>query len=119
MANFPMLNSGAVMQYPAQRSTQFSNYVAWFVDGAEQRYRECSAPLSRWIIRLDLLDEAELHTLEQFFLSGQGAFGSFTFTDPWDSTTLTNCSLEGDVFDLRLTEEGRGGTNLVVRENRG
>ena len=119
MANFPLLNSGAVAQYPAQKSVQFSNYVTWFVDGAEQRYRECSAPLSRWIIRLDLLDEAELHTLEQFFLDRQGAFGSFTFTDPWDSTTHTNCSLEDHIFDLRLSEEGRGETNLVVRENRG
>ena len=60
MPSFPLLKTGAVTQYPAQKSFAYSNYVARFLDGAEQRYRECGGPLSRWLIRLDLVDEAEL-----------------------------------------------------------
>jgi hypothetical protein len=99
MPNFPLLKTGAVTQYPAQKSLAYSNYVARFLDGAEQRYRECSAPLSRWIIRLDLVDEAELNALDLFFLNQQGALGSFSFTDPWDSTAHANCSLEQDTLN--------------------
>lgn len=118
MPSFPLLNTAAVTQYPAQKSFAYSNYVARFLDGAEQRYRECSGPLSRWMIRLDLVDEAELNALELFFLDRQGAFGSFSFTDPWDSTTHADCSLEKDNLDLQIAGEGRGSTTLTIRENR-
>ena len=118
MATFPLLKTGAVTQYPAQKSFAYSNYVARFLDGAEQRYRESSGPLSRWSIRLDLVDEAELNALELFFLDQQGAFGSFSFIDPWDSTTHANCSLDEDTLDLQLAGEGRGSTTVNIRENR-
>jgi hypothetical protein len=118
MPSFPLLKTGAVTQYPAQKSFAYSNYVARFLDGAEQRYRECAGPLSRWTIRLDLVDEAELNALELFFLDQQGAFANFSFIDPWDSTAHANCSLEQDTLDLELSGEGRGGTTLTIRENR-
>ena len=118
MASFPLLTTGAVMQYPAQKSLAYSNHVVRFLDGAEQRYRECGGPLSRWIIRLDLVDEAELNALETFFLDQQGAFASFSFTDPWNSTTYANCSLQQNTLDLRIAGEGRGSATLTIRENR-
>lgn len=119
MASFPLLQTGAVTQYPAQKSFAYSNYVARFLDGAEQRYRESGGPLSRWLIRLDLVDEVELNALQLFFQGQQGAFGSFSFVDPWDSTTHANCSLEQDTLDLQLAGEGRGSSTVTIRENRG
>ena len=119
MATFPRLKTGAVTQYPAQKSFVYSNYVARFLDGAEQRYRESGGPLSHWLIRLDLVDEEELNALELFFLDQQGVFGSFTFVDPWDATTHVNCSLELDTLDLQLSGEGRGSSTVTIRENRG
>src|ERR1700690_4189051 len=118
MASFPLLKTGAVTQYPAQKSFAYSNYVARFLDGTEQRYRECGTPLSRWIIRLDLVDEAELNALDLFFLGQQGAFAGFSFIDPWDSSTHANCSLEQDTLDLQIAGEGRASTTLTIRENR-
>ncbi len=107
------------MQYPAKRTLRFVTDVLRFLDGAEQRYRDNPSVLHQWTIQLDLLDEAELAALEQFFLSNQGAFGSFSFTDPWDGTTYPNCSLADDTFEFQLKGEMRGSLKLTVCENRG
>lgn len=118
MSSFPQLKTAAIMQYPATRSFERRNQVMRFLDGSEQRYRGFGLPLRRWTIRLELLDESELAALESFFLANQGAYGSFSFTDPWDGVEYPNCSLEQDIFEFELTGEMRGATSLVVVENR-
>jgi hypothetical protein len=72
-AAFPHLKTGAIIQYPATKSTQHSTFVVRFLDGSDQRYRNYAAPLHRWNIRLDLLDEAEPRTLEHFFCGAKRA----------------------------------------------
>ena len=118
MATFPTLKTGAVMQYPATRTVQYSNQILRFVDGREQRYREFPSTLHSWVIRLDLLDESEMKTLENFFIAQQGEFGSFEFVDPNDNTSYPDCSLQIDDLDFTLNGERRSQTSVVVRENR-
>jgi len=119
MASFPTLKTSAVAQYPASKAVRFQNQVVRFVDGTEQRYRDCAGPLHQWVIRLNDLDETEMAALEQFLESSQGRFGSFSFKDPWDNQTYSNCSFADDAMDLTLVEEMRGATTITVRENRG
>jgi hypothetical protein len=118
MPSFPKLKTGAVAQYPATKSLRFHNQTLRFVDGTEQRYRDCAAPLHRWEIRLDQIDEGELAAMAQFFLDVQGAFGQFAFTDPWDGHEYENCSLDVDLLDLHTLAEMRGSTRVAVVENR-
>lgn len=118
MSAFPRLKTGAVMQYPASRTVEHATRVHRFVDGGEQRYRERGAPLRRWVIRLDRLDEAELQSLQEFFVQAQGRAGTFSFLDPWDDVTYDNCSLEDDDLTVEVSGEMRGRTELRVRENR-
>ncbi|MCE5306207.1 MAG: DUF2460 domain-containing protein [Acidobacteriales bacterium] len=118
MTDFPILKTGAVMQYPAERSMSFSTEVLRFVDGSEQRFRDFGTPLKRWIVRLDLLEDAELKRLEQFFEASQGALGSFQFTDPRDGTVYASCRLEEDQMTIEFNAEQQGRTELVIRENR-
>lgn len=118
MADFPTLKSGAVMQYPAERELRFSTEVLQFVDGSEQRFRGYGASMRRWIVRLDLLEDAELQRLETFFDASQGALGTFPFTDPWDGTVYANCSLEEDEMAIEFNAEQQAKTALVIRENR-
>jgi hypothetical protein len=118
MATFPTLKTGAVLQYPAKRTLQFTTDVMRFLDGNEQRYRDSPSVLHSWTIQLDLLDETELAALDQFFVSNQGAFGSFSFTDPWDGTVYPNCSLDKDTFQFQLRAEMRGKATVTVCENR-
>jgi len=119
MSTFPQLKTGAVAQYPASRGLRFQNQVLRFLDGAEQRYRDSAGPLHAWEIQLAALDESEIAALEQFVLDTQGAFGSFTFTDPWDGKTYTNCSLATDEISLTSVKETDGKTSLKIIETRG
>ena len=119
MSAFPQLKTSAVMQYPAKKETEFQNEIVRFLDGREQRYRDCGSQLRRWTVRLDLVDEQELAALEEFFLANQGAFGSFTFFDPWEQAEHPDCSIEQDLLEMEWSGEGRCAATLVVRENRG
>ena len=118
MANFPSLKTGAVAQYPATRRIRYQNQALRFVDGTEQRYRDCAGPLRRWEIRLSQLDEGEIAALEEFFAAKQGTCGSFAFTDPWDGATYPDCSLEADALGLEAVAEMSGTTFLTVIQNR-
>jgi len=115
---FPTLKTGAVAQYPARRTLQFKTDGIRFLDGTEQRFRDSPSVLHRWTIQLDLLDESELVALDQFFVSNQARFGSFSFTDPWDGTVYPNCSLAGDTYGFQLSAEMRGKATLTVCQNR-
>jgi len=118
MSEFPQLKTGVVMQHPATTTFAFGTRVLRFVDGGEQRFREHDGPERAWLIRLEMLDEAELQKLEDFFVAQQGALGDFSFTDPWSGVVYASCRLEGDRFTAELREVNRGRTQLIVRENR-
>jgi hypothetical protein len=117
-AAFPLLKTGAVVQYPATKTTQYSSFVVRFMDGNDQRYRQYTPALQRCSIKLNLLDEGELHALEQFFMSQEGGFGTFTFVDPWTQTVYPNCSFEQDTLPYQLTDTSQGELSVVVVENR-
>ncbi len=114
MPAFPMLKTSAVAQYPAGKTVQFKNQTLRFVDGSEQRYRDSAGPLHRWVIQLNQLDETEMAAIEEFFLTNQGRYGSFTFTDPWDGTSYPNCSLADDICQISWTGTMHGKTSLTV-----
>jgi phage-related protein len=118
MSEFPRLKTGAVAQYPAEKSVVYSTTVLRFLDGTEQRCRDYGTALRRWTIRLDRLDEREMAQVEEFFLSQQGQAEDFTFTDPWDGEEYPACSIENHELVLSFLEQGRGQTLLVIRENR-
>jgi phage-related protein len=118
VASFPLLKTGAIAQYPSDRTQQTFTSVFRFVDGSEQRFRTGSTPLKKWLIRLDLLDESELTALEEFFSSQAGRFGSFAFTDPWDNTVHSDCSLDSDQLELNFRDWSRGAVQVMVKENR-
>ena len=118
MPSFPSLKTNAVAQYPATKVLRFQNHTVRFMDGTEQRYRDCTSVIRRWEIRLDQLDEGEMAALDEFFAASEGAFGSFTFTDPWDGQLYPNCSFV-DALDLTSIAEMSGTTSLTVTENRG
>ena len=118
MATFPFLSTGAIAQYPADRTPQYSTQAYRFVDGSEQRFPGFPGVLQQWSIRLDLLKESELETLRVFFLSQEGRAGGFSFTDPWTGTLFSNCSFASDTLPLQFEGPMKGGTQVVVRENR-
>jgi len=117
MASFPKLKTNAIAQYPVARRERFQNQTVRFVDGGEQRYRDSAGARLEWDIQLSLLDEGELAAIEEFFLANQGAFGSFSFTDPWDAQVYDNCRVSADVLTLLSVAEMRGSAKLTVVRN--
>jgi phage-related protein len=118
VASFPVLKTGVVAQYPSDRAKRFSTQVLRFLDGSEQRFAGFGAPLKRWLIRLELLDEGELANLEEFFVEQAGQAGTFSFTDPWDGTVHASCSFESDAMTADYTGPSDGMASVVVKENR-
>jgi hypothetical protein len=118
MATFPNLKTSAVAQYPARRSAAFRNQTVRFVDGRQQRYRDCAGPLHRWEIGLARLDEAEVERLAEFFAANEGALGNFAFTDPWSGQVYPSCSFVSDDLELAARGEMNWEATLTIRENR-
>jgi hypothetical protein len=117
-AAFPTLKTGAVSQYPATKSTQYSSFVVRFLDGSDQRYRQYTPAILRWDIKLALLDESETRALELFFLNQSGQFGDFSFVDPWTQTVYPSCSFGQGLFAFQLTAESQGTATLAIVQNR-
>ncbi len=118
MAQFPILKTGAVAQYPAKLTFLYRADIVPFLDGSEQRYRNSPSVLHQWEIDLAQLDEQEIANIQQFFLQNQGGADNFAFTDPWSNAVYSNCSIAGD--DLGMTYKGllSGSTTVILRENR-
>src|SRR5579884_4155907 len=117
MADFPILRTGAVAQYPFSSGTLFRTVILNFVDGSEQRYSDYGQPLRAWTVQLDQLDEGELATVRQFFREQAGMSGRFTFTDPVTGTSYPNCSFAQSSLTGELKDTGRSATRLVIKTN--
>ena len=79
MSAFPVLKTGAVAQYPLERSVRFPVQAVRFLNGSQQIYQLSAGGLRRWAIRLELLDEAEVAALIRFSEAQQGSeFGRST-----------------------------------------
>src|SRR5437016_13770853 len=118
MTTFPNLKTSAVAQYPAERALCFRNQIVRFLDGREQRYRDCAGPLHRWEIPLERLDDGEVAKIADFFASNAGAYGDFAFTDPWDGQLYPHCSIATDQIEVGTKAEMSGFTSVVILENR-
>lgn len=113
---FPTLNSGAVMQYPARRTLEYSTEVTAFVDGSEQRFRKFNGSKRKWLVRLSQLSEDEMYGIRTFVVAQGGAAQTFAFRDPWDSVQYPNCAISQESIDLLFGENGAGSTSLVIEQ---
>jgi phage-related protein len=117
MSSFPVLKTGAVIQFPAIRKLEFTTDVIQFIDGAEQRFRGYDRQYRSWTIRLAALDETELQRVRAF-AQQNGATGLFSFTDPWDGTVYPSCRIDGTGLEDMLNGLARAATSVVIREFR-
>ncbi len=90
---FPILNSGAVMQYGSLFGSVQSAQIVRFLDGADQRFLASGRTYRRWLISLRLLNEAEIAAIEAFFQAMDGEYSTFAFPDPVSGTSVPNCRI--------------------------
>lgn len=116
MPAFPtLLKTGAVAQFPLGRASSVSTQAVRFLDGSRQTY-QLSAPLRRWEIRLDLLDEAEVAAVIAF--AEQTGTATFSFTDPGTGETAAKCVFAGWKVGTSLLDEMHGAATLGMEEVR-
>jgi hypothetical protein len=114
MAVFPTLRTGAVAQYPLDRTDRFQTQAVQFLDGSRQRYPIYGAGLRRWGIRLDLLDDRELAAVIAFAEQQRGA--TFSFLDPVSGVSAPKCIIAGEQFSANAGGEMRNQASLVIEE---
>lgn len=119
MANFPILSSGAIAQYPAALTSGQGAQVIRFLDGSDQRYLSQGRMLRQWLIRLDLLNEFEIYQLETFFVEQQGDYSPFMFPDPFSGINVANCRLAAPGLATEYVGVDVGSTSFWVIETNG
>jgi hypothetical protein len=116
MATFPALNSGAIAQYPLPVYVAQSTQVTRFLDGSDQRCVVRARPVRWWVVKLSLLNDTELATLEEFFAEQQGSFGLFDFPDPLTGQAIANCRLATSELTTLYEAADQGSTEVTVME---
>ncbi len=119
MSTFPLLNTGAISQYPTQIANQQAVQVLRYLDGSDQRFLNQGRQFRRWEIRLDLLTETEWHALEDFFGDQIGDYSSFDFVDPFSKSLVPNCVLGNPHIVGNFIDINRCATSLWVVETNG
>jgi hypothetical protein len=114
MSAFPTLRTGAVAQYPLDRTVGFQTQSVWFMDGSQQRFRLYGAGLRRWKIQLDLLDEQELAALAGF-LEQQGT-AVFPFIDPVTGDQVPGCVISGQAYEAGMSDEMNANATVEIEE---
>lgn len=119
MSQFPLLNTGAVVQYPLEFSSGQSSQIIRFLDGADQRHSVSGKPLRRWGIKLEQLNEDEIWALEMFFADQLGTYSTFTFPDPVGGVDVPNCRFAGNSFTEEFTGPDVSAVSFVLVETNG
>ena len=114
MATFPNLRTGAVAQYPLDRTVGFQTESVRFLDGSRQNFRVRKAGLRGWTINLSLLDEQELASVIAF-AEAQGST-PFAFSDPVTGDIVAACVLSGQSLDVAIADEMNAQATVSIEE---
>lgn len=116
---FPILNSGAISQYPTESSAGRGVGIIRFVDSSDQRFLISARRLRRWRVNLALLSDGEIVALEVFYRAQKGTFSTFTFTDPATNTQIPNCRFGNSELDTDYVGWDKSTTSFWIMETNG
>ena len=116
MPVFPLLKTGAVAQYPLDRTSAYLTGSVQFLNGTVQTFPVYSGPLRKWSIQLANLDESEMDAVISFAEAVEGSV--FSFTDPVTGATVQRCIISGDRFDAGMERDLVGTATLTIEEVR-
>ena len=119
MASFPILNSGAVTQYPSLLGTGQAVQVIRFLDGEEQRFINQGRQFRRWQVNLRQLTDREMFGLQIFFEGQLGDYSTFSFPDPISGKEVLNCRLGDPEFTVEFGDINSSAASFWVIETNG
>ena len=120
--NFPTLSSGVACQLPVQQSSDFWSNV--YDQGSGPRYvwgfyaeglsGFPTGYLRSWRLSYPVLSDADLATLEAFFMTQQGCYSSFTFTDPLSGSSYDHVRFDTDELAIQHQDYNRASVTLLL-----
>lgn len=93
MASFPILSTGAPLQYPFVQRRRYVTQVVQFLDGSEQRFKMRLRAELQWQMKYSLLAETETRPQEDFVRELRGSGTAFSFPDPYSGVNESSCRL--------------------------
>jgi phage-related protein len=115
-AQYPVLKTGAVAQYPLQSTTRFNTTVLRYLDGSEQRFRAGGNALMAWEIWVQKLDEKELSDINAFHAALRGSAQTFTFADPWTGLSYSNCRITDECWSTGMDVASSSTAIHIIQE---
>lgn len=82
MLIYPQLTSGALTQFPVQKTAFQRTVVNTMADGSSIRVADPSGASVEWQLSYAEISDTELSNLQSFFASAAGSLEPFTFLDP-------------------------------------
>ena len=123
---FPQLASGAVAQYPIQKTVVERTVKNAMADGTVWTYADAGARRKAWQLRYVELDEADMLAFSNFFDACQGRLHGFTFIDPTENMLANSGNLLANSWQAASwieiapgAADPNGGTKAFVVTNSG
>jgi hypothetical protein len=99
MSVFPQIAGGLVTsQRPYISTASFLHTTNEMDCGVRYAYSWRANPIYTWTLTFPHIPTTDVKTLEDFFNSMAGRYGTFSFTDIADGSTHTNCRFDQDTF---------------------
>jgi len=98
MLVYPQLGTGALSQFPVQKRRRLRTVVNAAADGSFVKLADPNGEYTEWSLSYAQLSDAEVSTLEQFFISAEGTLNGFTFLDPTSNLLAWSDQLNNAVW---------------------
>src|ERR1700749_3291790 len=82
MSAYPQLTTGTLSQFPITKRIQPRTVVNSLADGSSVRLADVNGGTVGWKLQYKELSDAELTSLQQFFVACEGSLNTFTYLDP-------------------------------------
>lgn len=112
MAAFPEISAGIITQLPFASERQWSVVRVVQPSGPQYGYYYDAAPFAAWELSFSVVTEAELATLQAFFVNHGGGWDEFSFTDPDTGITYSKCCFSDE--SLRVTYLGPNEYKIAI-----
>jgi hypothetical protein len=98
MASYPQLGSGALSQFPVQKTRRARTVVNRAADGSTIRLADPTAEVTEWMLTYTELSDDEAAALRAFFVAAEGTLNGFTFLDPAGNLLAWSDQLDNEVW---------------------
>ena len=108
MLVYPQLGSGALSQFPVQKTRRTRTVINRAADGSTIGWPIRQAEITEWLLTYADLSDEEAAALRTFFDAAEGTLNGFTFLDPTGNLLAWSEQLDDDVWQqdplLSLTD---------------